>query len=237
MKKLLHVFIIFFCGLLVGCGNELDLGAPPPQHFIKKSPAVRAQQLYGLNRYNVLGAFSVTVKNKARIINYSWYHSAKNSYTLKLSTPGDFYQAVLRNDSGNITYQRDSDRSVRISSLRGFMMTEFGWYIPLNNFYYWMRGVPIPFNLSRAQPVTQYDRYGHLLSLRQSGWQLTYQRYIQYGQYDLPTLITIVSPRGETVRVAIKEWRLYQGVSAQNTQGVLSGQDEQLLRSLPSRGN
>jgi outer membrane lipoprotein LolB len=228
MKRTLKALIIFSPLLLTGCGNELDLGAPPPQHFVNESPAARAQQLNTLTAFRAQGAFSVQAKGKERIINYNWYHGAKNTYTLKLSTPGDFYQAVLRNFYGKLTFWRDPTQVTQIRSLQNFMMSELGWYIPLNSFYYWMRGLPAP----GGKAVTQYDEYGHLTSLQQNGWDLQYHRYVKFGEYDLPTKIDVQSSHGDKVRIAVKDWLLYQTHGAKAPRESISEQNQKLLKSL-----
>lgn len=225
MRQMVQAGVIALSFLLAGCGNEVDLGAPPPQHFVKQSPVVRAKQLATLNEYLVFGAFSVRIKNDTHIISYNWYHAGANTYTLKLSTPGDFYQAVLQDAGGRLSYWRDPTHVIRIRSLRQFMLAEMGWYIPLNRFYYWMRGMAAP---GSSNAVTGYDAYGHLSTLQQNGWRLTYSRYINYGRYDLPTMIDVLSPRGDKVRIAVKQWTLYSG---SRTSG-LSKDDQQLLQSV-----
>ena len=228
MKPITKILILFSTLLLVGCANELDLGAPAkPQHFVVEKPAVRAQALYALDSYRAMGAFSVKAKGKERIISFNWYHRGTKTYTLKLSTAGDFYQAVLKNYYGQITYWKDPAHFTRVRSLRNFMMAEMGWYIPLNDFFYWMRGVPLP----GTHPTTKYDGFGHLIDLKQAGWSIHYARYINYGDIDLPTMMNVVSPHGDKIRVAVKQWLLYT-MAHHKSKDAISKQNKQLLDGL-----
>lgn len=234
MKQIAKLFVMLFSVLLVGCSSdELDLGAPQkPQHFAYRAPRTRAKQLYQLKNYRIFGAFGINTRGKERIISYNWYIGGTNVYTLKLTTPGDFYQAVLRDFHGKITYWRDPVHFVRVRSLKDFMQAELGWYIPLNEFYYWLRSVPAPANLSKTRAVMQYDTFGHVTMLEQDGWQLQFKRFIQYGRYDLPTMINVVSPHGDKVRIAIKDWLLYLNNSARPSKESISEQNKQLLQSV-----
>ncbi len=227
----LVVFLSFL--FLAGCANELELGAPQkPQHFVYQAPRQRAKMLYRLSTFAVLGAFGVKVEGSERIITYNWSHEGANLYTLKLATPGDFYQVALRDFHNNITYWRDPTHFTQIHSLKSFMRAQMGWYIPLNNFYYWMRGIAAPSRSAEDKPVMRYDQFGHVTVLKQSGWVLHYQRYIRYGQYDLPTLINVMSPRLDVIRIAIKQWLLASTTHQTYSHTSLSKQNQQLLRSL-----
>lgn len=228
MKPITKILILLSTLLLVGCSNELDLGAPAkPQHFVVEAPAVRAKALYALQSYRAMGAFSVKVKGSQRIVNFNWYHRGTKTYSLKLSTAGDFFEAVLKNYHGQITYWKDPAHFVRVRSLRNFMLAEMGWYIPLNDFFYWMRGVPLP----GTHPTVKYDGFGHLLELTQAGWTIHYARYINYGDYDLPTMLRVTSPQGDQLRVAVKQWVLYNNIT-QNTKEAISKRNQQLLDGL-----
>jgi hypothetical protein len=68
--------------------------------------------------------------------------------------------------------------------------------------------------------------------LEQDGWSLTYKRYVQYGEYDLPTMINVVSPYGDKVRIAIKDWLLHSSGGLQSSRESISAQNKQLLKSL-----
>ena len=228
MRPITKILIMLSMLLLVGCSNELDLGAPAkPQQFVIEAPALRANALYALRNYQAVGAFSARVKGTQRIINFNWYYRGIKAYTLKLSTAGDFYQAVLKNYYGNITYWKDPTHFTRVKSLPDFMMAEMGWYIPLNNFFYWMRGVPLP----ASHPTAKYDGFGHLIELKQAGWTIHYSRYINYGDIDLPTMMNVMSPHGDAIRVAVKQWLLY-GTINDRSKDAISKQNKQLLDGL-----
>lgn len=225
LKPITLILLIFTALLLVGCTNPLELGPPSsPQHYIIETPDQRAADLNALRRFEAVGAFSVRLRGSQRIISFDSYYRSRNNYALQLSTAGDLYRVVLKNTNGQITYSKDASHYARVGSLHQFMNTEMGWYIPLDDFYYWLRGMALP----GSNPVAKYDGFGHLIKLVQDGWTIEYGRYINYGNVDLPTMMSIQSPQGDRIRVAVKQWVLFD-MPKITSQDELSRQNRELL--------
>ncbi len=230
MKRISKLFLLSVV-LLSGCHNPMYLGPPArPQHFTSELPAVRAAQLYQLTAYRTSGVFDTIIDGSRRIIGFDWYFSAPNNFTLMLEAPGNMPQAILQDAYGKVTYGRGEGNTIAVDSLHNFMLSQIGWYIPLDRFYYWLRGVPLPANVSAKTFVAQYDRYGHLTALKQGQWILWYSRYIQYGVYDLPTMIDVKDPAGNMTHLVVKDWQPYAGPARSSSS--ISKKDKQLLRSV-----
>lgn len=85
--------------------------------------------------------------------------------------------------------------------------------LPVLSMRYWVIGVPAP-----GVPFEkQVDASGHLVTLAQRGWQISYLTYARFDDYDLPTRVLI--ERGAVrIKLAIEAWRLGgESANAQNT--------------------
>lgn len=75
--------------------------------------------------------------------------------------------------------------------------------LPVLSMRYWVIGVPAP----DAPFEKQVDAKGHLVTLTQRGWQISYLTYAHFDDYDLPTRVLI--ERGPVrIKLAIEAWRL-----------------------------
>ncbi len=211
MRLLIKLSVIFLSLVgLAGC-DSFDLGSAPKQNFVKELPAKRQRELRQVKKFRAVGAFKVLPeKGSNKMLNFDWYSQGNNFFTLRLMSPGAFYTTTLRNFHGSYTFWHGPTRFVRVrgKSFHNLMLSDLGWYLPLNNFYYWLRTIPAPQAKNKPKIVTKYDKYGHLITLGQDGWVISYSRFMKKGFDDMPTKITIWG-RGVKVEVAVKTWIFY----------------------------
>ncbi|MFI4954645.1 MAG: lipoprotein insertase outer membrane protein LolB [Gammaproteobacteria bacterium] len=82
-----------------------------------------------------------------------------------------------------------------------------GWYLPVDNLYYWVRGIPAPTTITSLKLNNQ----GQLAELQQAGWTVIYSEYAVFQGLWLPTRITLKYPGDAfqpplTVKWLSKEW-------------------------------
>ena len=213
MRQLLKISILALCVGLAGCDKPFDRGgdginekAEPDFKVIPK--AIRQKRLASIRHWRMFGAFDVRAHGKDRIINFNWYQKGPKVFVIRLNTAGGFYQVSLKNYHGRLTFWRTPTRFIRTTSFRNLMLSEVGWYVPFNEFYYWIRDIPLPKALSKGKVVKKFDKYGHLVVLGQNGWVLHYEDFRTYFGHDMPTRISVF---GEHVKfeIAITQWILY----------------------------
>ena len=83
-----------------------------------------------------------------------------------------------------------------------------GWYLPVDNMFYWVRGLPSP-----DQPVQSLfiTKEGRLQQLQQAGWTITYEEYLQVNGRWLPKRFKLTHPGNSlhpaiTVKWLSKSW-------------------------------
>lgn len=75
--------------------------------------------------------------------------------------------------------------------------------LPVLSMRYWVIGLPSP----DTPFEKQVDSRGHLMTLTQRGWQISYQTYASFAGHDLPTRVLI--QRGEVrIKLAIEDWHV-----------------------------
>jgi outer membrane lipoprotein LolB len=78
-----------------------------------------------------------------------------------------------------------------------------GWQIPVDSLRYWVLGGLDPLRTGHDN----FDRNGRLTYLRQAGWLVEYEGWIEVGDHWLPRKVT-ASQDGNRVRILVKNWRL-----------------------------
>ena len=201
MKPIYH-FISIACmaSLLCSCVSM----TPPPAAttFEAKTSQSRQTQLQAIRRWNISGALSIRQNQKAQIANFSWKLSAKNRYQVRLSSSLNVYNILIKSTAAGLSLNQNDKQAIHASSATELMEKSVGFALPINNLYYWVRGLNAP-----GQFKAQYDQYGHLSELRQQGWHIRFMRYTHVNKVDLPQLVQM-SRNNLTIRIVIKRWGL-----------------------------
>lgn len=129
-----------------------------------------------------------------------WRVSA-NGYSIELKTPLGQGVARLQVDASGAELQLPDEPPQRSDSAGKLLASRFGWQLPTSLMTRWILGLPT----SGSDNVPIVDSGGEALEIKESGWDINYRRYADWGGYRLPAMI--VMNQGETeVRVVIDEW-------------------------------
>ena len=78
-----------------------------------------------------------------------------------------------------------------------------GWPVPLNALQWWARGLPAPGETDNEQ----FGPGGLLVSLKQFGWDVSFNRYDSFAGIELPVRLK-ATRENYRVKLAISRWRL-----------------------------
>lgn len=189
MKKYYLSLPLFF--LLGGC---VDLHAPTttPSQFTVQTPTQRAQTLSHVSGWDLNGALSMTLPNQSpQIANYTWVQTG-NDYRITLSSALSLYQIVIEKQGYSLSLSKNGRLITEANTAEGLMQQAVGWSLPVTYLQSWIIGLPAP-----KQPFqATYDAYGHVISLKQAGFTVTYEDYQTTPNHiDLPALISVQNPR------------------------------------------
>jgi len=192
-------FLLALILLLTGC-VRMDQGKTGSQDFTFKNKWARQATLQELTRWSIRGALSIQQPGESEIANYSWWQQGQQNYRITLASSLNLYQITVTGANGQVQLRRGSRDVIQASTPEALLQRSLGWQLPVSNLYYWVRGLP-----ATGRKVASYDRYGHLATLRQSGWRVQYHSYTHYGRLDLPRKITM-RRNGIKVTFVIKSW-------------------------------
>ena len=180
----------------------VNLKAPKAStNFDVMAPAARAKALRQYTRWEAVGALSLQHGSQLVVLSFHWNQATRNQYRIQMASAGGLYNMSLVSNIGHVTLWRTETKHASASTPEKLMQRELGWSIPVRNLYYWIRNLPGP-----GQSKRTYDRWGHLVELRQQGWLIDYKGFRHYSSgVDLPTTLYLTR-RDFRIKIVIQRW-------------------------------
>lgn len=195
--KLKFIFTLILSALLTACATLPSRELPYNQRLAWQQ---RQTQLNKIKNWKLQGAIAVRMPKEALSAYMNWQQ--KNQYyTIHLFGPLGIGAVNITGRPGNFVLQNAQNQTFKSNSPEQLIQQELGWTLPVSNLYYWIRGLPSPTTTS----TKQFDRYHHITTLNQSGWQIQYLKYTGVKGIDLPSKIFMSNPT-LSLRIIINQW-------------------------------
>ncbi|WED43205.1 lipoprotein insertase outer membrane protein LolB [Legionella cardiaca] len=155
-----------------------------------------------ITSWEISGALAARSKSKGWNASINWLQRGSSQYQIRLFGPLGSGTVIINKQGGVVTL-RDGPKSASSASAEELMKQQTGIRLPVQNLFYWVRGLPAPGNVQSAKR----DAANHLLVLKQSGYVIDYAQYTTVGKAVLPSVIRLQG-NGLFMKLVIKRWRL-----------------------------
>lgn len=198
MRKLLYVALILTAVFLTGCATQME---PPFDHptYQPEPWKLRKVKISRKSNWFIQGSVGVTNQGKTQIASFSWKQRGVN-YAINIYGPLNIGAIGLAGSPGMVTLIKPNGKYTAPNA-ETLMQQQLGWYLPVSNMYFWIRGLPAPGGINGQS----YDNYGHLIDLEQQGWTIHYDSYQAFGDADFPRKI-VMDNQALHVKLVIKSW-------------------------------
>ncbi|KTD44238.1 lipoprotein insertase outer membrane protein LolB [Legionella parisiensis] len=153
-----------------------------------------------VSSFEIRGSMAAKNKNKGWSAAMNWKQSGSGTYQIRLMGPLGAGTVLIDKKGNTITFQ-DGPKKITSHSPDQLLAEQTGIRLPVNNLYYWVRGLPAPGPVQ----AEKHDEYNHLVQLRQSGYTINFAKYTSVRGIDLPSMIRLEG-NGVMVKVAIQNW-------------------------------
>jgi outer membrane lipoprotein LolB len=197
----IHFRLIIAVALLASCSTP-----PKELHPIANVGAVwenRKARLYEMQSWGMTGRIAVRIENKGWQAGLHWRQQEEN-YDLDLLDPFGRVIAKLKGRPAGVILTTVKGEHAWASNPEALMKKLLGYSFPVSGLGYWMRGIPDP---HIDVETLRLDTAGRLSELKQSGWQVEYQRYQDAIDLTMPAKLTLVNP-GIKVKLVVNTWQL-----------------------------
>ena len=199
-KLISRIAIITLLAFLVACASTQSTKQDPVN--ISQSWEKREQQLSAIQSWQLRGAIGINDSKQAFRAAVAWQQQNDN-YAMQLFGPAGSGTLKLQGAPSHVVLTDAENKTSTASSADSLLEQQTGWYIPVSNLVYWIRGIPAP-NLPSKK---SFDAYNHLTQLQQLGWSVYYPRYTSVQGIDLPNKMILT--RGPMkIRIVVKQWTI-----------------------------
>ena len=173
----------------------------PPQHNQPVTDWQRhQQQLQSLKQWQLNGKLAFRSPAESGSASLRWQQQ-EHQYQMRLSGTFGIGTTYIEGNQQQVVLRKGDEQLIAASSQQ-LTYDLLGVPLSVEDLTYWVRGIPAP-----TTPVTSqsHDPQGLLSQLEQGGWQLTFSRYRQSGNWLLPGKID--GTKGElSFKLVVKGW-------------------------------
>jgi len=181
--------------LLTGCAT---MG--PKLSTIEASAqwAARQVQLAAIDSWTVKGRLGVRTNTRGGVATVIW-HRERDTHRIELFGPFGGGRVRISQDATSARLiDARQQRSVGRTA-EEVLFARVGWHVPFEAMRYWVVGLPAP----GAADAQQLDVLGRLMTLRQAGWEITFDDYRPTRRVELPWRISLKALPGAVHRVTV----------------------------------
>ena len=200
MKLFKYGYIFLVC-LLSGCATHQKV----PESTIKQ-PTTTVETLTNkpkqpastVSSWELSGAMAARNQKKGWNASLHWAQQGINRYQIHLNGPLGGGSVIIKKEDGLVTYT-DGTKKASSSNADELLLKQTGIQLPVNNLYYWVRGLAAP----GAVTTSKFDEQHRLISLTQAGYTIHYTHYLSVNQIELPGKIELQG-HGVVIKLVIK---------------------------------
>jgi outer membrane lipoprotein LolB len=175
---------------------------PPPSQLPTPS-AVHQQHLATLANIKVFalkGRLGVVTNPRGFSGGIEWQHQTANDNIDIFSPVGGKVANIAKNPNG-VTLTSQDGHSIKANDAESLTEATLGWRLPLSGLSDWAIGQP---TTSKIEAST-WDENGRMTTLKQDGWDISYENYTENGGIFLPTKIVLKSEK-VNLKLLVEKW-------------------------------
>lgn len=194
-----HILVLAACTTI-----QLE---PVPEGMTDQPPtdwSARSETLSRFDHWRLMGKLAVRQPSDSGTALINRWQQQGEAYDLALSSSFlGMGSTRLRGTPGFMELTLSNGETYSSSEPEKLVLAATGWQLPLEQLTWWIRGLPAPDGDFRLLFTTN----GHLAMIRQSGWEIRYDRWHRFlpGYPDLPARITALKD-DKRVRLVVSEW-------------------------------
>jgi outer membrane lipoprotein LolB len=194
------VAAILACLFLVSCSSRQII--EPDRGLAETAYLERAAHLSILSSWDLAGKLSLDDGEDGGSGKLKWSVRAEKSH---MDFRGALGRGAWQLDSGPgyARLARANGETVYADSISDLVEQEVGWQIPVDSLRWWALGIYAPGDIEGSE----LDAQGRVLTLKQQGWDISFERYRVFGDQELPARIEAVNGPYR-IKVAMTGWTL-----------------------------
>jgi outer membrane lipoprotein LolB len=192
-KNLLLVTIL----LVSGCATITPPTSQPTNSSLNQQ---HLASLANIKAFSLKGRLGVVTNPRGFSGGIEWQHQAANDNIDIFSPVGGKVANIAKNASG-VTLTSQDGHTIKANDAESLTETTLGWRLPLNGLNDWAIGRPTTSKIE----ASSWDAQGRLLTLKQDGWDISYENYLETNGVFLPSK-TVLKSEKVNLKLLIEKW-------------------------------
>lgn len=157
-------------------------------------------ELTQINSFALKGRLGVVTHKQGFSGSIDWHHTTSTDNVDVYSPLGSKVANISKKITGAILTRQDG-RSITAQDTESLTETALGFKLPLSGLSDWALGKPTSSNINSST----WDENGRLLTLKQDGWDISYENYADNEGIFLPNKIVLKSER-VNLKLLVEKW-------------------------------
>jgi outer membrane lipoprotein LolB len=192
-KNLLLITIL----LVSGCATITPPTSQPTNSSLNQQ---HLASLANIKAFSLKGRLGVVTNPRGFSGGIEWQHQAANDNIDIFSPVGGKVANIAKNASG-VTLTSQDGHTIKANDAESLTETTLGWRLPLNGLNDWAIGRPTTSKIE----ASSWDAQGRLLTLKQDGWDISYENYLETNGVFLPSK-TVLKSEKVNLKLLIEKW-------------------------------
>ena len=198
--------LIVVAGLLLPALSLLSACATTPKPPVTQSPTTQVSNQLHLDKlaqiksFALKGRLGVVTQKQGFSGSIDWQH-ASDSDNIEVYSPVGGKVANISKSATGVTLIKQDGQKVFAQDAESLTENTLGFRLPLTGLSDWAIGKPTSSNIISSS----WDENGRLLTLKQDGWDISYENYANVNDISLPGKVVLKSEK-VNLKLLIENW-------------------------------
>lgn len=199
-------YLLILLLILTGCATQPPSPSAPPAPINANINQQHLATLANIKAFSLKGRLGVVTQKQGFSGSIEWQHQPYQDIQTRLDNI-DVYSPVggkianIAKTANGVTLTDQKGRSISAQDAESLTEMTLGFRLPLTGLSDWTLGKP---TASKIEAST-WDEKGQLLTLKQDGWDISYENYSENNGVNLPNKIVLKSEK-VNLKLLVEKW-------------------------------
>ncbi len=201
MNSFNKLFLVAFLLTVSACATQPTSPTSttqPPENLATHQQHLA--KLANIQAFSLKGRLGVVTQKQGFSGSIDWQHKITTDNIDVYSPVGSKVANIARNDTG-VMLTDQKGHTIKASDAETLTETTLGFRLPLNGLSDWALGKPTNSKIE----ASNWDTKGRLLMLKQDGWDIGFENYIENNGTFLPNKIVLKSEK-VNLKLLVEKW-------------------------------
>jgi outer membrane lipoprotein LolB len=189
--------ILILLLFLSACATITPPSTPPANTSVNQK---HFATLANIKAFSLKGRLGVVTQKQGFSGGIEWQHQASADNIDIFSPVGGKVANIAKNASG-VTLTSQNGHAIKANDAETLTETTLGFRLPLSGLSDWAIGRPTASKIE----ASSWDEQGRLLTLKQDGWDISYENYLETNGIFLPNKILLKSEK-VNLKLLVEKW-------------------------------